>query len=151
MILISSWSRLCPILWRQVLSREWRCSWSSANRRCSNYIWVIDNLIAYKGASYIRLYCQRYFQVCVWNMALGGHIFRPFRTRKRAERGGNSGFWPFFLKRFYCVTMKRGLQVYQRYSQVCIKNGLLKWPIEGHILGFFWNPKRAEISQNSGF
>ena len=24
-------------------SREWRCSWSSANRRCSNYIWVIDN------------------------------------------------------------------------------------------------------------
>ena len=35
-------------------SREWRCSWSSADRRCSNYIWVIDNFIAYKGASYIR-------------------------------------------------------------------------------------------------
>ena len=27
--------------------REWRCSWSSADRRCSNYIWVIDNSIAY--------------------------------------------------------------------------------------------------------
>ena len=54
MILISSWSRLCPTLWSQVLSREWRCSWSSADRRCSNYIWVIDNLIAHKGASYIR-------------------------------------------------------------------------------------------------
>ena len=29
-----------------VTSREWRCSWSSADRRCSNYIWVIDNFIA---------------------------------------------------------------------------------------------------------
>ena len=37
-----------------MLSREWRCSWSSADRRCSNYIWVIDNFIAYLGASYIR-------------------------------------------------------------------------------------------------
>ena len=37
-----------------VLSREWRCSWSSADRRCSNYIWVIDNFIACKGAPYIR-------------------------------------------------------------------------------------------------
>ena len=27
-----------------MLSREWRCSWSSADRRCSNYIRVIDNL-----------------------------------------------------------------------------------------------------------
>ena len=35
-------------------SREWRCSWSSADRRCSNYIWVIDNTIAYYGAAYIR-------------------------------------------------------------------------------------------------
>ena len=54
MILISSWSRLCPILWSQVLSREWRCSWSSADRRCSNFIWVINNSIAHQGASYIR-------------------------------------------------------------------------------------------------
>ena len=37
-----------------MLSREWRCSWSSADRRCSNYIWVINNFIAYQGASYIR-------------------------------------------------------------------------------------------------
>ena len=35
-----------------VLSREWRCSWSSADS--SNYIWVIDNFIACKCASYIR-------------------------------------------------------------------------------------------------
>ena len=44
---------LCNIL-KPGLSGEWRCSWSSADRRCSNYIWVINNLTAYKGASYIR-------------------------------------------------------------------------------------------------
>ena len=54
MIPISSCSRLCPIHWSHVLSWEWRCNWSSADRRCSNYIWVINNLIAYKGAAYIR-------------------------------------------------------------------------------------------------
>ena len=54
MFLVSSCSCLCPIQWSQVLSREWRCSWSSTDRRCSNYIWVIDNFIACYGASYIR-------------------------------------------------------------------------------------------------
>ena len=34
----------------QVLSRGWRCSC----RRCSKYIWVINRLVAYLGASYIR-------------------------------------------------------------------------------------------------
>ena len=54
MILVSSCICLCPIYWSQVLSWEWRCSWSSADRRCSNYIWVINNLITYWGAAYIR-------------------------------------------------------------------------------------------------
>ena len=54
MLLISSCSCLYPIRWSQVLSWEWRCSWSSACRCCSNYIWVINNLIAYWSASYIR-------------------------------------------------------------------------------------------------
>ena len=40
-------------LW-SMYRQEWRCSWSSADRRCSNYIWVIDNFIAYYGAPYIR-------------------------------------------------------------------------------------------------
>ena len=31
MLLVSSCSCLCPIHWSQVLSREWRCSWSSAD------------------------------------------------------------------------------------------------------------------------
>ena len=54
MFLVSFCSGLCTIHWSQVLSREWRCSWSSADRRCSNYIWVINNFIAYWGAIYIR-------------------------------------------------------------------------------------------------
>ena len=54
MLLVSSCSCLYPIHWNQVLNWEWRCSWSSADRRCSNYIWVINNLIAYWSATYIR-------------------------------------------------------------------------------------------------
>ena len=54
MHLVSSCSCLYPILWSQVISWEWRCSWSSTDRRCSNYIWEINNLIAYQSASYIR-------------------------------------------------------------------------------------------------
>ena len=54
MILVSSCSCLCPIHWSQVLSRGWRCSWSSTDRWCSNYIWVINRLVAYQGAPYIR-------------------------------------------------------------------------------------------------
>ena len=54
MFLVSSWSCLCPIHWSHVLSPEWRCGWSRADRWCSNYIWVVNNFIAYSGASYIR-------------------------------------------------------------------------------------------------
>ena len=38
---------LCPIHWSHVLSWEWRCSWSSTDRRCSYYVWVINNFIDY--------------------------------------------------------------------------------------------------------
>ena len=44
---LSSCSCLCPIHWSQMLSQVWRCSWSSADRRCSNYIWEINKFIAY--------------------------------------------------------------------------------------------------------
>ena len=54
MFLVSPCSCLCPIHWSQVLSREWRCTWSSAGRRCSNYIRVINKFIARSGASYIE-------------------------------------------------------------------------------------------------
>ena len=58
-----------PIYWSQVLSGEWRCSWSNADRRCSNYIWVTNNLIAYWSASYVRdlmVYGIGYHCVCRW-------------------------------------------------------------------------------------
>ena len=48
MFLISSCRCLCPIHWSQVLSREWRCSWSSASKRCSNYIWISTILLLAK-------------------------------------------------------------------------------------------------------
>ena len=54
MLLVLASSCLCAIYWSQMLSREWRCSWSNADRRCSNYIWVINNLVAFESASYIR-------------------------------------------------------------------------------------------------
>ena len=54
MFLVSACSCLYAIHWSWVLSGEWGCSWSSADRQCSNYIWVITNLIAYWSASYIR-------------------------------------------------------------------------------------------------
>ena len=45
---------LRTINWSQVFSGEWRCCWSSADRRCSNYIWVINNFMAYSSAAYIK-------------------------------------------------------------------------------------------------
>ena len=52
--LVSSCSCLRSVHWSHALSWEWRCSWSSADRRCSNYIRVINNFIAYYGATYTR-------------------------------------------------------------------------------------------------
>ena len=43
---------ICPIHCKASF-KVWRCSWSSAYRRCSNYIWVIiTKFIAYYGATY---------------------------------------------------------------------------------------------------
>ena len=47
LFLVSACSCLCAIYWSQVWNGEWRFSWNNANRRCFNYIWVINNLIAY--------------------------------------------------------------------------------------------------------
>ena len=60
MIIVSSCGCLCPIHWSRVLSREWRCIWSSADRRCSIYIWVIskfnsDLFSCYKLRLFVRL------------------------------------------------------------------------------------------------
>ena len=65
MILVWSCRSLCTIHWTQELCREWRCSWSSTDRRCSNYIWVINDYFAYKGASYIRGLVVHFLE-CKW-------------------------------------------------------------------------------------
>ena len=86
MFFVPSCSCLCPIHWSQVLSWEWRCSWSSANRRCSNYSWVsalhqllgsnsvINNFIACRGATYITglTVCAR-MHMAVW--AISGYVW----------------------------------------------------------------------------
>ena len=43
-----------PIPLKPGVKSRMKCSWNSTDRRCSNYIWVINNFIAYKGAAYIR-------------------------------------------------------------------------------------------------
>ena len=54
MFLVSSYSCLYQIHRSQVLSPEWWCIWSSAGRRGSNYMWVINKIITYLGKAYIR-------------------------------------------------------------------------------------------------
>ena len=46
---------------------EWRCSWSITDRRCSNYIWVINNFIACWGALILEVwqYIGLTFSVCL--------------------------------------------------------------------------------------
>ena len=71
MFLVLSCCCLCLIHWCQVLSWEWRCSWSSADRLCSNFIWVINNLIAYWGVAYIRglmVLSKWYPMLLVWKL-----------------------------------------------------------------------------------
>ena len=49
MFFISYCSCLYAICRSQVLSHEWRCSWSSADRCHSNYIWVMNNFFVLLG------------------------------------------------------------------------------------------------------
>ena len=50
MFLVSSCSYHCLNQWSQVFRQKWRypTGWSSADRPCSNYIWVINNLLPTK-------------------------------------------------------------------------------------------------------
>ena len=71
MFYISSCCCLCAIFWRQLFSREWRCSWSSVDRRCSNYIWVINNFIT-SGVPYIRDFMVVFnmFPISNWHVTI---------------------------------------------------------------------------------
>ena len=71
MFLVSSCSCLCAIYWSQVLVRPWRYSWTTANRRCSIYIWVINILLPTKVGlmpevwGKIRKKNTRIFHLCI--------------------------------------------------------------------------------------
>ena len=56
MFFVLSCNCLCAIYWSLVLSREWRCSCSSADKWCSNYIWVVNNFTANLGVLYYMFY-----------------------------------------------------------------------------------------------
>ena len=88
MFLVLSCNCFCQIYWSHVLSWEWKCSWSSADRRCSNYIWVINNSIVYKGATYIRDFtvyeyaCGIYTCLCAYTYVCAyGYSYRLIDMR----------------------------------------------------------------------
>ena len=66
----------CTLQW--CASRGWFIAhenWTSC-RGCSNYIWVINNLIAYKVVSYIRA-LMVYGFICQWDMFLCQCLWLP--------------------------------------------------------------------------
>ena len=94
MFLVPYCSCLCPIHWNPVLSWEWRRSWSSTDRLCSNYIWVINKFIAYQPAPYIRgltvcLFCIKSIRLDgpedrhLRNSSFGGHVTAVTWPRSR--------------------------------------------------------------------
>ena len=82
-VLVAACSCLCAIYWSHVLSGEWRCSWSSSDRRCSNYIWVINNLIADWSAACIRELTASPF-ACI-------PVHRPSLSNPRSRRIPRTG------------------------------------------------------------
>ena len=62
-------SSLPNLYWSQVLGREWKCSWSSAD------IWMINTLIVYKSKSYIRdLTVHVYYSVIHKCNGISNHV-----------------------------------------------------------------------------
>ena len=88
MFLVSFCSCLCAIYWGQVISQEWRCSWSSAGRRCSNYISVSNNFNACWGATYIN----------------------TLRPRKNGRRFADDTFKRLFLNENVRISIKISLK-----------------------------------------
>ena len=106
MIFVSYRSCLCPIHWSQMLSREWRCSWSSADKRCSNYIWVNNSFIAFSCATYVRgltvyMYIYIYIPFMIWGT--DSHLGGSWRQRFPMSFGTNNTHtvWGDFLLVIY--------------------------------------------------
>ena len=62
-----------------MLSREWRCSWSSADRLCSNYIWAVNNFIVYQGAAYIRHLTVN--NICILLVYMNNHLLCEMKIK----------------------------------------------------------------------
>ena len=127
MLLVSYCSCLYPIRWSQVLSWEWGCSWSSADRRCSNYIWVINNLITYWSASYIRdLTVTCVVKIGPWWAIVGCYHHRYHHDRRRASIPSSLPSAPnlyatnlaFFLFNFSHRRRKLDISKYPRHKVI---------------------------------
>ena len=104
---LSSCSSPCPILWSQVLSREWRCS---------NYIWVINNFIV------TGLYLSRLGICLTWSPCGQGSkqwdTCHHLVTMATGERGASKSVtaWCHTMRNFItsrkCKTLKMSLWQY---------------------------------------
>ena len=109
MSLVSSCSCLCSIYWSQVLSHEWRYSWSSADRRCFNYIGAV-NIFIIKVWLILQIWQYFYFTVGLlvpvdallsWRKTPGGLSLSYFSKEFQTTR-----FAPFtFCHDIYCTGM----------------------------------------------
>ena len=122
MLLVSFGSCLCSIHWSHVLNREWRWSWSSADRRCSNYIWVINKFIAYLGTSYIRclmvinMYnCNKHTRVLIVT-----YIYKHTHLAKRSYFHGGLGNVVLIILINHSPTETRILREIKKISYVFI-------------------------------
>ena len=69
-----------------MLSRQWR----NADRRCLSYIWVINNFIAYWGATYIRgltVHFIKYILDCISLYMIKGQACITEMTRSYSKPG----------------------------------------------------------------
>ena len=70
---ISYTSKVTSLYWirGQMLSREWTCSWSSTDRWCPNYIWVIRTTV------WLILEVWQYFKFCLMENWFHFLLFKP--------------------------------------------------------------------------
>ena len=139
---MSSCSCLYPIHWSQVLSQVCRCSWSSAGRRCSNYIWVINRFIAYQGVTYVRAFTILLVIESWWLKTLKswlphhkfvsiGLVNRQWTNIRSSQMGcGIMWYITFYIEVYVFVALKRKQKF--AFSPYC----LLTWWIVLKIIKY---------------
>ena len=118
MFLIWFCSCLFPIHWSQVLSWEWKCSWSNAERQCSNYFWVLHNFIAYLSVNYIRGFKIINFQTthssCNYALLWNAHPKRNYLSNK------HSSWWCMSTWNIFINSNLIGFPAWQQGILMCI-------------------------------